>query len=71
MATKEQIDDIRGLVISGDVNLEEYKDYYLQIVGKPTILTDEQLIEMVAESEDDDDPEGWVVNMKSRELVKT
>lgn len=47
--------------INGGV--EVYRAYYRNQTGKETTLTDDEIIEMVMLSEDDDDQEGWTAKM--------
>lgn len=53
--SQTQIDEIKQLVESGDVSLDEYKTKYKTVTGNECQLSDEQLIEAIAMTDDDDD----------------
>lgn len=51
---KSHIQEIRALVESGDVDLGDYRREYKSAKGKPTSLTDDQIIEIIAVKEAED-----------------
>lgn len=69
-AKDSTIAEMKALVQSGDINLGDYRGYYRKAVGKDTTLTDAQLVEMVARSDDELDPDDWVAFMKALEEGK-
>lgn len=70
MATKAHIEEMKALIESGDLSLMDARKWYQAEFGRPTTLTDEQIIEMYADDVDDDrekDPHRNAVEMKRRE----
>ena len=63
----ERISETRELLAAGDFKLEEYRGHYLVCFGHPTLLTDDEIVEVIADAEDDYDPEGWAKLMKQKE----
>lgn len=57
--TQEVLPSIKDLVDSGDIDLQEYRDFYKAQYSRDTTLTDEQLTLMVARTDDDMDPDEW------------
>lgn len=49
------IGEIRALVKTGDINLQERRETFERMRGLKTICTDEQLIRAIAATDDDDD----------------
>lgn len=54
MAKQEDIDAIKALIASGDVDLDDSRAIFKHETGRDTILNDELLIEAIAETDDDD-----------------
>lgn len=55
--SERQLQEVREMIASGDVNLAEARQKYRNLRGKDTSLNDEQLIAAVACLSDDDDEE--------------
>lgn len=60
------VEEIRALIASGDVSLEERRRTFLRLTGRETAIDDEKLIQAVAATDDDDD-ELFVDNVKKIE----
>jgi len=60
-------DDIADLFKSGDDNVERYKNFYRSTFHRSTSLSDDDIINLVADSQDDDSPEGWAKKMQEIE----
>lgn len=70
MATKAHIEEMKALIESGDLSLADARKWYQDEFGRPTTLTDDQIIEMYADDVDGeraDDPHLNAVEMKRRE----
>lgn len=66
----ETVKEIRDLIASGDISLNDYRGHYRKHFNAETTLTDEQLTQMVARSDDDMDPPDWAKFMKALEEGK-
>ena len=62
----DHVDEIKMLISSGDVSLQERRTVFRKLTGRDTILTDDRLIEAVAATDDDDD-ELFVANVMKHE----
>lgn len=69
-AKPSTVAEMKTLVRTGDINLNDYRGYYREAFNKSTTLTDDQLVEMVARSDDELDPEDWAAFMKAIEEGK-
>ena len=49
------MDEIRALVSSGDIDLQDEREKFKRIIGRYTSLTNDQLIEAIALTDDTDD----------------
>jgi hypothetical protein len=68
--TDQQIshfDEIAALVNSGDVKLDDYRAMFQASAGRPSKLSDSQLIAVIANTEDDMEAEAWVEAMLEAE----
>jgi hypothetical protein len=52
---QDHVEEIKALIQSGDVSLDEYRGKYKTKTGQTCSLTDAQLILAIAETDDDDD----------------
>jgi len=67
--SKEQIEEMRQLVNSGDLDLDERKTVFKQHVGRMPNLDEEDLLKACAMTEDDDD-ELFIKNALKIEAAK-
>lgn len=67
--TQSQIDEMRALVASGDLNLTETRQMFKAKTGCATVLSDDELLKAHAALDDDDD-EILVNNILALEDVK-
>ncbi len=59
----EALEEGKALVDSGDLDLAKYRENYKRIIGRDSILTDDQLIVVCMTPDDDQDDEDWVKDM--------
>lgn len=63
---QKQIDEMKGLIETGDLDLAERRDTFTKIEGRPTTLDEDHLVKAIAATEDDDD-ELFCTNVKLME----
>lgn len=59
--------EIKDLFESGDDNTLKYRGYYFARYGKGTTLSDDDIIDVVAATDDDCSPEDWAGKMQEYE----
>lgn len=62
----DHVDEIKNLIASGDVSLQERKETFRKLTGRDTTLPNDRLIEAIAATDDDDD-ELFVANVLKHE----
>lgn len=72
MATKQHIQEMRALLASGDLSLGDARAAFAEIVGRPTTLTNDQIIETWADDVDGEwaDDEAFTAELLRRETSK-
>lgn len=64
------IEEAKDMVKSGDIDLNEYRDFYVKTYHVVCSLTDDEMIEVIRQAEDDMDPEDWAALFKHAEQNK-
>jgi hypothetical protein len=56
MLTREEA---KIMVADGDIDLDEYRDFYFAVYQVACPLGDDEMVEVIRQSEDDQSPEQW------------
>jgi hypothetical protein len=67
MSDKLSLKEARQMVIDGDINLVDYRSHFKRFKGRDTTLTDDQILGVICEAEDDLEPGGWADAMEMAE----